>query len=152
MGEADMVVDQLSNASFYFGLGERLARGLRFLQAAGATTAPGRYPIDGELLFALFQEYNTKPRENGLWEAHRKYIDIQYVAQGFELMGYANLAQMRTEAYDEARDFVPVFGDGLFVPMPAGTFVIMTPQDAHMPQMAHAAPQPVRKIVIKVAV
>ena len=148
-----MVVDQLSNASFYFGLGERLARGLRFLQQADATaTAPGRYPIDGDQIFALFQEYNTKPRESGLWEAHRKYIDIQYVAQGFELMGYANLAQMRTEAYDEARDFVPVFGDGLFVPMPAGTFVIMTPQDAHMPQMAHGAPQPVRKIVIKVAV
>jgi biofilm protein TabA len=148
-----MILDQLSNASFYYRLHERLARGLRYLQECDSTsTAPGRYAIDGDQIFALFQEYNTKPREGGLWEAHRKYIDIQYVAQGVELMGYANLSQMRTEPYDEARDFVPVFGDGLFVPMPAGTFVILAPQDAHMPGIAPGTPLPVRKIVVKVAV
>jgi biofilm protein TabA len=148
-----MIVDQLSNAPFYYGLNERLARGLRYLQLADPKLiTPGRHPIDGDQIFALFQEYNTKARDGGLWEAHRKYIDIQFVAEGIELMGYANLGHMRTEPYDEARDFVPVFGDGLFVPMAAGTFVIVAPQDAHMPGIAQGAPQPVRKIVVKVAV
>jgi len=38
-------------------------------------------------------EYQTKPREQGIWEAHRKYIDVQYMIQGSELMGWASIGQ-----------------------------------------------------------
>ena len=46
----------------------------------------------------------------------------------------------------------PLQGEGSFVLMPAGMFVILGPQDAHMPQIAVSDPSPVVKVVCKVAV
>ena len=43
-------------------------------------------------------------------------------------------------------------GEGDFLAMVPGTFIILGPQDAHMPQIAAGAPGEVRKVVIKVAV
>jgi beta-galactosidase beta subunit len=40
------------------------------------------------------QECNTEPAEEGVWEAHREYIDIQYIVQSCERMGFANLRTM----------------------------------------------------------
>jgi YhcH/YjgK/YiaL family protein len=148
-----MILDQLQNAAWYFGAHARLTTALRYLQNTDLSShAPGRYEIDGSNIFMLVQEYETKPREKGFWEAHRQYLDIQYVASGVELMGYANLAYLRAGEYDESKDFVPGFGEGTFFEMHAGTFTIFAPQDAHMPGIAAGEPQPVRKIVLKVRV
>lgn len=37
----------------------------------------GRMELDGDNPSALVQEYVTKLAEKGLWEIHRKYIDVQ---------------------------------------------------------------------------
>lgn len=160
-----MIIDQLSNASsaFYaglltkhsgaFALGDRLLKALHFLQTTDVLSAqPGTIEIDGKQVYAMIQHYNTKPKESGFWEAHRKYIDVQYVAEGVELMGYVNLHQVKAGEYDAAKDFLLAEGEGNFLKMPAGTFIILTPEDAHMPGIAVDAPQPVKKVVIKVAV
>jgi YhcH/YjgK/YiaL family protein len=148
-----MILDQLQNAAWYFGAHERLTKALRYLQNTELSHhASGRYEIEGNGIFMLVQEYETKPREKGFWEAHRQYMDIQYVASGVELMGYANLNALRVDEYDESRDFVPAFGEGMFFEMHAGAFAIFAPQDAHMPGIAVGEPQPVRKIVMKVRV
>ena len=148
-----MILDQLHNAAGYFGTHERLTKALRYLQNTDLSSyAPGRYEIEGSDIFMLVQEYETKPREKGFWEAHRQYMDIQYVASGVELMGYANLGYLRVGEYDESKDFVPRFGEGTFFEMHAGTFTIFAPQDAHMPGLAAGEPQSVRKIVVKVRV
>jgi YhcH/YjgK/YiaL family protein len=160
-----MIVDQISNvdSDFYngllrkhggsFQLAERLALGLKFLQEGSVLELlPSRIELDGDKVFAMIQHYNTKPKEQGAWEAHRKYIDIQYVAEGQELMGHANLGHLQAGEYDAEKDFVLLKGEGSFVLMKAGTFVILAPQDAHMPQIAVDVPQPVKKVVIKVAV
>jgi YhcH/YjgK/YiaL family protein len=160
-----MIVDQLSSvdSDFYdgllqknggsFKLAERLALGLRFLQENNVTEMePGRIELDGNRVFAMIQHYNTKPKEQGVWEAHRKYIDIQYVAIGRELMGYANLHHLQAGEYDGEKDFVLLKGEGSYVLMQPGTFVILMPVDAHIPQVAVDSPEPVKKVVIKVAV
>jgi YhcH/YjgK/YiaL family protein len=159
-----MIIDQLCNVQSGFyphflssadpsGLMQRLAKGFDFLQTADLlNAAPGRVDIDGDSVFALVQEYNTKPLEQGFWEAHRKYIDIQYVVSGEEHMGYANLAQLNAGDYDAAKDFLPLHGDGSFLRLPAGMFTLFLPEDAHMPGMAVDQPQPVKKVVVKVAV
>jgi YhcH/YjgK/YiaL family protein len=162
-----MIVDQLSNVSsdFYAGLlrshggsfklAERLTQALSFLQETDllALANKTRIELDGSRVFAMVQHYDSKPKAKGVWEAHRKYFDIQYVAQGQELMGYANLSQLQAGTYDESKDFMPLTGEGSFVVMPPGAFVIVGPQDAHMPQIAvDDQPSPVIKIVCKVAV
>jgi YhcH/YjgK/YiaL family protein len=148
-----MVIDQLKNAAHYYNLGEGIAAALRYLQNTDATKVePGRYVLDGDQLYAMVQQYDTKPKEQGFWEAHRKYIDVQYVAQGIEHMGFAHLNQLRPQPYDEEKDFLKLEGEGEFVLMRAGTFVILGPEDAHMPGMAVTGAQPVRKVVVKVRI
>ena len=51
----------------------------------------GKIPIQGDQVFALVRDNTTKPRAQGTWEAHRKYIDVQFLAAGVEEMGYANI-------------------------------------------------------------
>ena len=117
-----MIIDQLRNlqSGFYpnllsdqgpdAGLAQRLQAGFHYLQTADLTnTAPGRVEIDGDQVFALVQEYNTKPKEQGFWESHRKYIDIQYVVSGSEHMGYANLSQLDAGDYTHVRMRPTVF-------------------------------------------
>ncbi len=67
-------------------------------------------------------------------------------------MGYVNLKELKAGEYNADKDFVLLEGSGNFVLMPAGTFVILTPQDAHIPGVAVDNPQPVKKVVVKVAV
>jgi YhcH/YjgK/YiaL family protein len=148
-----MVIDQLKNAHHYYKLGEGIAAALRYLQNTDPTKVePGRYVLDGDQLYAMVQQYDTKPKAQGFWEAHRKYIDVQYVAQGAEHMGFAHLSQLRPQPYDEEKDFLKLEGEGEFVLMRAGTFVILGPEDAHMPGMAVDQPRPVRKVVVKVRI
>jgi len=146
-----MIIDHLKNASQYAGADKRLAAALQYLQSTDLTSVPpGRYEIDGSDVFAIVQEYESKPKDKGYWEAHRQYIDVQYVARGAELMGYAHLDRLKPGAYDATKDFLPLEGEGDFFEVREGTFVILSSQDAHMPGIAVTLPRPVKKVVVKV--
>ena len=149
-----MVFDRIANARQYANLGPRLKMALDALAAGElAKKAPGRYDLDGDNVFALVQEYTTRTRAEGKWEAHRKYIDVQFCAKGVELMGYANLNDLKiTENYNEKDDYLLAEGDGSFVTLRESMFTILYPHDAHMPCQAAGNPSPVKKIVIKVKV
>jgi biofilm protein TabA len=108
--------------------------------------------IIDQLEHAKVQDYRTKPREQGFWEAHRAYIDVQYVASGCESIGYAHISRLRAGRYDAEADLLKLEGEGEYVTARPGTFVILFPQDAHMPAIAVGTPGPVRKIVVKVRV
>jgi YhcH/YjgK/YiaL family protein len=149
-----MILDALANAGLYAFSNPRLVRGFEFLRSRDLTTVPvGRVEIDSDLLFASVQEYPTRLPDQCFWEAHRKYIDIQYVIRGTERIGYAPLASLRVaQPYDEAKDFAKLDGTGDVLRVDAGMFAVFFPHDAHMPCMAADAPAPVRKVVVKVAV
>jgi biofilm protein TabA len=149
-----MIIDRLANPAPLFRLPVRLARALEYLRATDLTSVPiGRHDLDGDRLFALVQEYTTRAADECIWEAHRTYIDVQFVAVGVERMGYANLGQMRErDAYDATRD-VAFFEPGeSFVTIPAGTFAIFGPEDVHSPGHAAGAACLVRKVVVKAMV
>ncbi len=146
-----MIFDTLNNAQRYSGLGYNLANALKFLRHTDlAGLPPGRIDIDGNNLYALVQEYATRPAEQGLWEAHRNYIDVQYLVNGMERMGFANLGSMQLGDYVPEKDFVPLSGTGNYVDLFAGAFVIFFPQDGHMPGLCVGQPEPVKKVVLKV--
>jgi len=149
-----MIIDNLKNAALYKGLAGRIATALEYLAKTDFTKLePGRYDLDGNNIYALVQHYTTKPREKGLWEAHRRYIDVQYVATGSEIMGYAPIGTLAvTKAYAEKDDCELFAGTGDFVTACAGTFVVFFPEDGHMPCLANGAPEPVQKVVVKLAI
>ena len=149
-----MIIDRLENADLYSGLGDRVAAAVRWLRETDLVALEaGRYEIDGDALYAMVMDYDTKPAAGAFWEAHRRYIDVQVVASGVERMGYAHIADLaEAEPYDADKDFLKLDGDGDMLRVDTGTFVIFHPHDAHMPGLALDGPVPVRKVVVKVLV
>ncbi len=148
-----MIIDSLKNAAMYYSLGSRVEAAFQYLQSVDLSTVePGRYELDGANLFVLVQTYDSKTRDKGKWEAHRRYLDIQYIIEGTELIGYADLAQVQLGAYDETKDFQALNTEGEFLLMRPGYFMLLAPQDAHMPGMAVSSPQPVKKAVVKIKI
>jgi YhcH/YjgK/YiaL family protein len=149
-----MIIDSIQNRARYERLGTGIAKALEYLARTDVSkVATGRYDLDGDNVYALVQRYDTKPREKGVWEAHRRYIDVQFVASGVESMGYAPIGSLTvTQPYAADKDCVLLAGTGDFVTAAAGTFVVFFPEDAHMPCLACVAPQAVCKVVVKVAV
>ena len=148
-----MIFDVLSNSALYSGLPCNLASALKFLMETDLSKLDiGRTDIDGDNLYALVQEYYTRPLSEGKWEAHRKYIDIQYMEIGMERMGFANLSQMQLGEFEYEKDSQPMSGKGNFVDVFAGSFVIFFPDDGHMPGLCVDSTKQIRKIVIKVKI
>ena len=114
---------------------------------------PGRYELEGDKLFALVQQMNTRLKKGVEFEAHRKYADIHYIVEGAERMGYAHLGALKvTKPYDEAKDCEFLKGKGEFITLAPGMFAVVYPEDAHMPCMAVKEPKPLKKVVMKVRV
>lgn len=152
-----MIIDRIENAGFYSGLPARLLKALEFLSRSDLMDLPlGKMELDGDRLFALIQEYVPKPIQQGLWEAHRKYHDVQFVVRGVERMGYANAQGLTPSVPYDAQKEVLFYGGvaGDYVTVRPGCWVLFTPQDAHMPCIAlpDQAPATVRKIVVKAMV
>jgi biofilm protein TabA len=148
-----MITDRLTNAHLYLSLGARIQRAFEYLQQTDLRTLPtGRYELDGKNLYVMSQEYSSKLPEQGKWEAHRRYIDLQYVVSGTERIGYAHLSRLAQGDYIPEKDFLGLTGDGSYITLSAGDFMLLFPEDAHMPGMAVGDPVPVKKVVVKVAI
>jgi len=149
-----MIIDKIENAELYYKLGERILKSFNYIKKADLKKLkPGKYEIDGDNIFALISEYQTKAEAEGKLEAHRKYIDVQYVIEGEELMGYAPLGNQQTlEAYKEENDIIFCKGEKVFIKVSAGMFAIFFPEDVHMPGICVDKKSPVKKLVIKVKV
>lgn len=149
-----MIIDNIRNASIYYGLNPRIEAALKWLGAQEFSKLElGRIDILGDECYAIVQDYATVPREEKRWEAHRRYIDVQFVSSGTEMIGFANIETLKVvEEYNDEKDITWLEGDGDFSTVPAGTFVILHPHDAHMPGCAVEKPEMVRKIVVKVLI
>ena len=148
-----MILDDLVHASTYFDLHPRLRIALEWLQAIDpATLTPGRHEIDGDEVFASVTDYDTRPASATRWEAHRRHADVQCVLTGEERIGVTPLRTLQADPYDDDRDILFADGDGPFVALTPGRFVVLFPQDAHMPGVVVDAAAPVRKLVIKLRI
>jgi len=146
-----VVSDLLANAHLYAALGPGIARGLRFLAETDlASFAPGRHELDGTRLYALVSDYTPKPLAECRWEAHRRYLDLQYLVSGIERMGVSPIDRLVAGEYQEDRDIVWLSGSGDSLTFGAGQFMILWPGDAHMPGIDAGVPGLVRKIVVKI--
>lgn len=146
-----MIFDTLQNADIYKGISAHLDQALDFLRTADfAHFTPGRHAVNGDQVYLVLQEPALKPFEETAWEAHRKYIDIQFALKEGETIAYAPLEQIAGwDAYDESKDALCSHdpAHGLALPMKAGTFAIFFPNDAHRPVIGEGSTQ---KVVIKV--
>jgi YhcH/YjgK/YiaL family protein len=149
-----MIIDKIENSKLYGGISQRIKEAFEYIRNTDLKNIkPGKYEIDGENIFALINEYETKIESEGKLEAHRKYIDVQYVISGEELMGYSPLGNQQVlEPYKEKNDIIFFSGEKSFTKVSAGMFAIFFPADVHMPGIRVENKTLVKKLVIKVKV
>jgi YhcH/YjgK/YiaL family protein len=151
-----MIVDRMENARLYGPLHRRFEKAFAIMRDPALAQKPdGRHEIDGDSLFYMVQHYTTKPVDQGRFESHQKYIDIQALLAGQELLGYAPTAGLEvTVPYDEAKDimFYRVGTMTAQVRLEPGLFCILFPHDAHLPSCQITCPAEVHKVVFKVQV
>lgn len=150
-----MILDTLDTIDRYAGLNPRFAAAFEFLRRLGPAPAIGRHEIDGDSAYALVQQYETRPVEGAQLEAHRRYIDIQYIARGSEAIYWAPLDDLTvTMPHDAVKDVALFAASANMIPVPirAGQCVILFPEDAHAPCCTWGEPAEVLKVVVKVAV
>ena len=152
-----MIISDLNHIDRQIGMSPELRKAFDFLHRRDILDLPdGRVEIDGDRVFALIQRYETVNADPPKFEYHRKYIDVQYIASGEEVIGWAPVERMTvTEPYDGDKDIC--FGTverGKWTPayLHAGQLIVLWPEDAHAPKLSLATASAVMKIVVKVAV
>ena len=148
-----MILDRLENAENYYDMHPDFQQALEFLRQPGlAELPPERYDIDGDRIFCMISKGPGRNRAEAKLEAHRKYIDIQYVIAGADEMGWkpTSACTLVDTAYNADKD-IEFFKDKpeKWTEVPAGSFVIFCPQDAHAPLVGS---EEIHKAVLKIAV
>jgi YhcH/YjgK/YiaL family protein len=148
-----MILDSLENYQLYSTINERIAKGFDFLIHTDLEAIPsGKHNIDGDTIFALVQEYQTKPLAECKLESHKKYIDIQYVIRGEEFMGVTTKNNQTIVEVNEEKDYTFYEGSTSLVRVSKGMFSIFFPDDLHQPCVQTESVSEVKKVVIKVLI
>lgn len=148
-----MIIDRTDRIQNYNGLAENFREAVEFALSLSDKPAGryecGRFP-EGEV-FAMVQEGETQPREDGQIEAHRNYIDVQIMLDGGETVYYADIEGLReTVPYSEEKDAAFYEAGGQPARIEKGMFYVVLTHDGHMPCRELDGPGTYRKIVLKI--
>ncbi len=148
-----MIKDSLKRANTYYGISENLKTGFEWIKNNDLKNMPdGRYEITDKI-YANLQSYLTK--DNAPYEAHREYIDIQYMVTGEELSGVTDYSNCSTtEQYNKEKDieFLKNNSNEQFHQISEGEFFVFFPHDAHKPAIKIRENKKVKKVIVKVSV
>jgi YhcH/YjgK/YiaL family protein len=147
-----MIFDKLENYKTYEMISENLKKGFEYLANTYTEDTPeGMYEIDGQNVYAIVTSYKTKGYDEGEFESHEKYLDIQFVVEGEENIGVVGLENLipKTE-FNCEKDIVFYKGDGPMLKLTKGYFMVLFPQDGHKPGIKVDDRLKVQKVVVKV--
>lgn len=149
-----MIVDTIKNISIYSNLSGRIFKGLEILEDPNLLNKEdGKYEVEGDNIFYLVQRYKTKKSSEAKFEAHRKYIDIQAVLKGKEIIGYTHINNLKENTpYKEDIQFFETPDDFNEIKLTEGMFAVLFPEDAHMPTCDYNEQTDVLKIVVKIKI
>ena len=152
-----MIYDKIENLPLYAKCFPEADKVIAFLkECAAKTPAPGKYELDGKKLFVNVQQYSPKTFNPEKLEYHKNYIDIQLLLSGAEKLYYAPLDGLDTVMpYNPEKDCgfdrLPAPEAGVELPLAPGNFVLLYPEEGHIPGVGDPASQAV-KAVVKIAV
>lgn len=151
----DQSINKKELAIKFFENRERWEKAFNYLKTNNLEMISiGRHELDGANLFVNVDEYTTRNEENSRFEAHREYIDIQYLVYGEEKIGIIDLGNT-TEIipYDSLKDvtFLTAKQNNYRTASPDRFFVFF-PGDAHRPCVKTDENSKVRKVVVKIRI
>ena len=146
-----MIVCPWKDLSRYAPIIPGLEEAVKAVQAI-ESMEPATIPLSGGNKI-LVQQGTTKAAQGQLLEAHREYLDIQYIVKGKEVMGWADLAECRLEGeFNEAKDVGKYSGNFEYLTINEGICYVAFPEDAHMPGRHLDVPNDFVKVVVKLKV
>ncbi len=148
-----MIQDTLKNWRLYIPDSSLLAVAFQYLENFDTSTPLGEYNIQGEDVIAIVQAYDTRPLEKCRFETHRKHMDIQYIFEGGEGIGWTPLQGLElTESFDESEDkgFYNTPKRYQILNLFPEHFCLLMPEDAHQPCMRIEGFKHVRKVTMKI--
>lgn len=147
-----MILDSLKNCEKYYPLHSDFIKAFAFIKEYKQNPKEiGKYEIDGDNVYALVMDCELK--DEGRLETHKKYIDIQYIFEGTEIMVYANLDNMTVnEDLSEEKDviFYNKTEKSSILKFYTDDFAIYFPEDGHEPCITNNGAKTIKKIVVKV--
>ena len=149
-----MVYDNIKNIENYTQGNDLVAEAMRIIKKLDLEALEvGKYPVDGDKLYYMIQQYDSHKWEDGKFETHDHHIDIQLVIKGEETITFAERKDLTEKApYNDVKD-VTFYDDSVrgkdFI-LRDGDFMILEPNDGHKPGNCIADPSPVKKLVFKV--
>ena len=145
-----MIVDHIDNWRLYETAHSLFPLAFECLtQTDWSIIDEGRFSISGEDVFAIVDRRRGKGTDDAKLEIHRQYIDIQYLVEGADVIGYCPLLDCRApDPFEDDQDI------GFFRDRPAtwlnideSCFAIFYPTDAHAPM---GTKDEFLKVVVKV--
>ncbi len=146
-----MIICPFENLSRYETIIPGLNEAVEFIKNL-KSFEPATYPLSGTNK-VLVQNVTTKAWETSQLEAHREYLDIQYILDGNEVVGWAPLDSLTpVDAFNTEKDKGMYAGNSTPIAIRAGYCYIVYPEDAHAPSVHLAQGGQVKKIVVKLKV
>lgn len=149
-----MIYDKLCNLDRYLGLSKNLDLATAFLQTADLSSLSfGRIAIAGDQVYANHFTYDTAPFSGqDLFEDHRQHLDLHIVLSGREKIAISSPEDMIQTEIREQEDAIMYLGtSGNTLSLERGDFLLLFPQEVHLPKLSHGVPCQVDKLVIKIS-
>ena len=101
-----MIYDHIRNLFLYKGLSPALDAGLEFIGKVSKSIPNGVSFLQHDVK-VIVNEYATKLKNQNGYEAHRKYIDIQFPIVGLEKVKCCPIESLETTTdYNEENDYI----------------------------------------------
>lgn len=138
-------------------LPEKIQEAINYLKQTDFSKLENKsYLIEGDKMFVVIQEYQTKPKQEKSAEQHQKYIDIQYMISGTEIIGvgYEHPGNEILDNYNEEKERIKYdkIKNEKDIVISQGDYIILFPQDIHRPGCNFQKQNNVRKAVLKIAI
>ncbi|MGE4214063.1 MAG: YhcH/YjgK/YiaL family protein [Anaerotignaceae bacterium] len=151
-----MIISSYKKLDTYKGLSKNLDTAINYLQTAHKTNVEvGKFAIDGDEVYAIVSQYSTRALDEGKYETHEKYLDIQCLLEGEEFILVTNKSKLESTGYDAATD-KENYTDGaeeVSVRVIPEVALILYPEDAHKACcMVNNERKPVKKLLLKVKI
>lgn len=137
-------------------LKQRVDRAVEYLKGLKVTEEDsGKKVIVNDDFFYSVQSYMTKDEKDAGLESHKKYIDIQLMISGSEVMDICDTSRLSVKTeYDEEKDimFWNIPSRMARTTLRAGDCIVLYPENAHRGAVALDKTEKVLKIVGKVKI
>ena len=145
-----MIVTNINSPELglYEKLNEHFAESFEIIKKALVSIPEtGRYEVGGNEFYYMSQEYLTKVPGEAQFEMHKKYIDIQVVLDGEEIIRFETPQKLAvTKEYDENKDCMLFAMNREFdsVRLRKGDITIIFPGEPQAPAIGTEGKHPIR--------